>query len=164
MSSISRPLFGNPFFLYAFSIGFSSGGADTPGTPSPGPNYFFTPITPPMDDGTESESLSNMLQKTQVSVQPLLDEVMSSGKEKGKVMGSVRLEDIEADVKTDSKVPTKKELIDQEVENKKNIGNGVEITDTPEQMDAFNKLVQKMKSSGTLPEKPQPAVSFSYCT
>lgn len=155
--------FGQPGSNYSSSrsgsAGFSSGGADTPGTPSPGPNYFFTPITPPMDDGTESESLSNMLQKTQVSVQPLLDEVMSSGKEKGKVMGSVRLEDIEADVKTDSKVPTKKELIDQEEENKEDIGNGVEITDTPEQMDAFNKLVQKMKSSGTLPEKPQPAIS-----
>lgn len=68
-------------------------------------------------------------------------------------MGFVCLEDIEVDVKIDSKVLIKKELIDQEVENKKNIGNGVEIIDIFEQMDVFNKFVQKMKLLGILFEK-----------
>lgn len=68
-------------------------------------------------------------------------------------MGFVCLEDIEVDVKIDSKVLIKKELIDQEEENKKNIGNGVEIIDIFEQMDVFNKFVQKMKLLGILFEK-----------
>ena len=99
-----------------------------------------------------------MLQKTQVSVQPLLDEVMSSGKESSKVMGSVRLEDIEADIKKDKEISVKKEIVDLE-QDKENIGKGGEILNTPAQMAAFNMLVEKMKSSGTLPEKPQPVVS-----
>lgn len=68
-------------------------------------------------------------------------------------MGFVCLEDIEVDVKIDSKVLIKKELIDQEEENKENIGNGVEIIDIFEQMDVFNKFVQKMKLLGILFEK-----------
>lgn len=99
-----------------------------------------------------------MLQNNQISVQPLLDEVMSSGKEKNKVMGSVRLEDIEANVKKDTEISSKKEVSDLE-QDKENIGKVVEKTNKPEQMAAFNMLVEKMKSSGTLPEKPQPAVS-----
>ena len=99
-----------------------------------------------------------MLQKTQVSVQPLLDEVMSSGKEKGKVMGSVRLEDIEADVTKDNNISTVKDL-SNEKKNKGIIGDGDdEMIDSHVKMEAFHRLVQKMKSSGTLPEKPQPAV------
>ena len=86
---------------------------------------------------------------------------MSSGKEKGKIMGSVHVEDIEADVTTDGPDSAKKEISDLE-QNKENIGigKGVEITNKPEQMVAFNMLVEKMKSSGTLPEKPQPVVSL----
>lgn len=103
--------------------------------------------------------MAAMLQKSQVSVQPLLDKVMSSGKEKGKVMGSVHVEDIEADVTKDGQDSGKKEISDLE-QNKGNIGKGVEITNKPEQMVAFNMLVEKMKSSGTLPEKPQPVVSL----
>lgn len=142
---------------WSFLSGFSSGGANTPRTPSPAPNYLFTPITS-VEDSIESHSLASMLQKSQINVQPLLDEVMSSGKETGKVMGSVRLEDIEADVKKDGEVSVKQEMIDLE-QNKENIGKGVEMANTPEQMIAFNMLVEKMKSSGTLPEKPQPIVS-----
>lgn len=154
--------FGRPGSNYSSSrsgsTGFSSGGTNTPRTPSPGPNYLFTPITPSADDGFESHDLAAMLQKSQVSVQPLLDKVMSSGKEKGKVMGSVHVEDIEADVTKDGQDSGKKEISDSE-QNKGNIGKGVEITNKPEQMVAFNMLVEKMKSSGTLPEKPQPVIS-----
>ena len=100
-----------------------------------------------------------MLQNSQISVQPLLDEVMSSGKEKNKVMGSVRLEDIEANIKNDTETSANTEFSDLE-QDKENIGIGTEITNKPEQMAAFNMLVEKMKSSGTLPEKPQPAVSY----
>ena len=144
--------------MSSFVTGFSSGGANTPRTPSPGPNYLFAPITPSVDNSIESQSLTTMLQNNQISVQPLLDEVMSSGKEKNKVMGSVRLEDIEANVKKDPEISAKKEVSDLE-QDKENIGKVVEITNKPEQMAAFNMLVEKMKSSGTLPEKPQPAVS-----
>lgn len=99
-----------------------------------------------------------MLQKTQVSVQPLLDEVMASGKEKGKVMGSVRLEDIEADVAKDSDISTETES-SNEKKNKEIVGDGDdEMLDSQVKMEAFNRLVEKMKTSGTLPEKPQPAV------
>ena len=148
------------FTKLCFSSGLSSGGANTPRTPSPAPNYLFTPITPLAEDCIESHGLATMLQKSQISVQPLLDEVMSSGKE-GKVMGSVRLEDIEADVQQASKSSVKKEIIDMAMEhNKENISQGSEMSNTPVQMVAFNRLVEKMKSSGTLPEKPQPAVSF----
>lgn len=104
-----------------------------------------------------------MLQKSQVNVQPLLDEVMSSEKDANKVMGSVRAEDIEADINKDSKSSLKKEIIDAE-HNKENISKGGETSNKPEQMVAFNMLVEKMKSSGTLPEKPQPAVSSISCT
>ena len=107
-----------------------------------------------MDEDIESHSLADMLQKSQVSVQPLLDEVMSAGKESSKVKGSVRLEDIEADVESSSK----KEIPDME-QNKENIRKGVELPKPNEEMVAFNMLVEKMKSSGTLPEKPQPTVS-----
>ena len=143
-----------------FPSGFSSGGANTPRTPSPGPNYLFTPITASVDESVESHSLANMLQKSQISVQPLLDEVMSAGMDK--VKGSVRLEDIEADVVTkDAESSTKKEIIDlqQKQQNKENISKGGEMSIAKEEMVAFNMLVEKMKSSGTLPEKPQPAVS-----
>ena len=107
-----------------------------------------------MDDDIESHSLADMLQKSQVSVQPLLDEVMSAGKESSKVKGSVRLEDIEADVESSST----KEIPDVE-QNKENIRKGIELPKPDEEMIAFNMLVEKMKSSGTLPEKPQPTVS-----
>ena len=107
-----------------------------------------------MDEDIESHSLADMLQKSQVSVQPLLDEVMSAGKESSKVKGSVRLEDIEADVESSSK----KEIPDME-QNKENIRKGIELPKPNEEMVAFNMLVEKMKSSGTLPEKPQPTVS-----
>lgn len=155
--------FGRPGSNYSSSrsgsAGLSSGGANTPRTPSPAPNYLFTPITPSAEDCIESHGLATMLQKSQISVQPLLDEVMSSGKE-GKVMGSVRLEDIEADVQQASKSSVKKEIIDMAMEhNKENISQGSEMSNTPVQMVAFNRLVEKMKSSGTLPEKPQPAIS-----
>ena len=106
-----------------------------------------------------------MLQKSQVNVQPLLDEVMSSEKDANKVMGSVRAEDIEADINKDSTCKSsvkKKEIINAE-HNKENIGKGGETSNKPEQMVAFNMLVEKMKSSGTLPEKPQPAVSSISC-
>ena len=107
-----------------------------------------------MDDSIESHSLADILQKSHVSVQPLLDEVMSAGKESNKVKGSVRLEDIEADVESSSK----KEIPDLE-QNKENISKGIEIPKPNKEMVAFNMLVEKMKSSGTLPEKPQPTVS-----
>ena len=110
-----------------------------------------------MDDGIESHSLVDMLQKSRVSVQPLLDEVMSAGKESSKVKGSVRLEDIEADVTQDVESSSKKEIPDLE-QNKENISQGIEIPKPNEEMVAFNMLVEKMKSSGTLPEKPQPTV------
>ena len=141
--------------------GLSSGGANTPRTPSPAPNYLFTPITPLAD---ESQSLAAMLQKSQVNVQPLLDEVMSSEKDANKVMGSVRAEDIEADINKDSKSSVKKKEISDAEHNKENISKGSETSNKPEQMVAFNMLVEKMKSSGTLPEKPQPAVSRISCT
>lgn len=99
-----------------------------------------------------------MLEKTQVSVQPLLDEVMSAGRESSKVKGSVRLEDIEADVTQDVESSSKKEIPDLE-QNKENISKGVELPKANKEMVAFNMLVEKMKSSGTLPEKPQPTVS-----
>ena len=143
---------------WLFPLGFSSGGANTPRTPSPGPNYLFTPIAPSVDDGIESHSLSDMLQKSQVSVQPLLDEVMSAGRESSKVKGSVRLEDIEADVTQDVEGSSKKEIPDLE-QNKENISKGIEMPKPNKEMVAFNMLVEKMKSSGTLPEKPQPTVS-----
>lgn len=101
-----------------------------------------------------------MLQKSQISVQPLLDEVMSSGKE-SKVKGPVRLEDIEADVAKDPESSLKKEIPDLE-QNKENISKNSETPNTKQEMVAFNMLVEKMKSSGTLPEKPQPAVSFFF--
>ena len=113
---------------------------------------------PSVDDSIESHSLSGMLQKPQVSVQPLLDEVMSAGRESSKVKGSVRLEDIEADVTQDMENSSKKEIPDLE-QNKENISKGIEIPKPNEEMVAFNMLVEKMKSSGTLPEKPQPTVS-----
>ena len=144
--------------------GLSSGGANTPRTPSPAPNYLFTPITPLADDSIESQSLAAMLQKSQVNVQPLLDEVMSSEKDANKVMGSVRAEDIEADINKDSKSSVKKKEISDVEHNKENISKGSETSNKPEQMVAFNMLVEKMKSSGTLPEKPQPAVSRISCT
>lgn len=155
--------FGQPGSNYSSSrsgsAGCSSGGLNTPRTPSPGANHFFTPITPSVDDGIESQELADVLQKTQVSVQPLLDEVMSSGKEKGKVMGSVRLEDIEADVAKDSDISTEKDLSNEE-KNKEIVGDGDdEMLDSQVKMEAFNRLVEKMKTSGTLPEKPQPAIS-----
>lgn len=81
---------------------------------------------------------------------------MSSGKE-SKVKGPVRLEDIEADVTKDLENSSKKEISD--LENKENIDKGSEIANPKQEMVAFNMLVEKMKSSGTLPEKPQPAVS-----
>ena len=143
---------------WLFPLGFSSGGANTPRTPSPGPNYLFTPIAPSVDDGIESHSLSDMLQKSQVSVQPLLDEVMSAGRESSKVKGSVRLEDIEADVTQDAEGSSKNEIPDLE-QNKENISKGIEMPKPNKEMVAFNMLVEKMKSSGTLPEKPQPTVS-----
>lgn len=87
---------------------------------------------------------------------------MSSGKEKGKVMGSVRLEDIEADVAKDSDISTEKEMSSEE-KNKEIIGDGDdEMLDSQLKMEAFNRLVEKMKSSGTLPEKPQPAVRVHH--
>ena len=103
-----------------------------------------------------------MLQKTQVSVQPLLDEVMSSGKEKGKVMGSVRLEDIEADVAKDSDISTEKNLSNEEKNKEIVSGGDDEMLDSQVKMEAFNRLVEKMKTSGTLPEKPQPAVRVRH--
>lgn len=90
---------------------------------------------------------------------------MSSEKDANKVMGSVRAEDIEADINKDSTCKSsvkKKEIINAE-HNKENIGKGDETSNKPEQMVAFNMLVEKMKSSGTLPEKPQPAVGSISC-
>ena len=94
-----------------------------------------------------------MLQSSRINMQPLLDEVMSAGKE-SKVKGSVRLEDLEADAE-DSAAKTETTDLEQ---NKENIKGGA-TTSSKEEMVAFNMLVEKMKSSGTLPEKPQPAVS-----
>lgn len=151
--------FGQPGSNYSSSRsgspGIASGGANTPRTPSPGPNYLFSPIAPSVVDGVDSRGLAHMLHSSRMNMQPLLDEVMSFGKE-SKVRGSVRLEDIEAEVTKNAADFAKKETSDLE-QNKENLKSGG-TTSSKEEMLAFDMLVEKMKSSGTLPEKPQPVI------
>ena len=144
-----------------FSSGLSSGGANTPRTPSPGANYLFTPIGPSGDVDLESDTLAHVLGQTKVNVQPLLDEVMSTGQDASKIKGSIRLEDIEAEVRKEN-FPQEKELVDAVHNKENNEKGGDEVSSLAGDMLAFNMLVEKMKTSGTLPEKPQPAVSFFF--
>ena len=108
---------------------------------------MFTPITPPPPDlETDPEILANILQKTKINVKPLLDSVLSSGVEPAKVKGQLHLEDIEAELES-------KRVIDQK--NKENL----EHMKGPTDLTAFNMLVETMKTTGSLPEKPSPVVS-----
>lgn len=107
---------------------------------------MFTPIKT-VEANTKPESLSEMIQKTKLDVKPLLDTVLSSGKrDEMRVKGLKRLEEIETgDENKENKVevPSKKE------ENKES---------KDEDMTAFIKLIENMKTSGSLPKKPQPVV------
>ena len=135
--------------------GFSSGGPSTPRSPSPFQPYGFTPIIPAVEANSEVESLADMLKRSKIDVKPLLDQVMSAGKDGSKVKGPIRLEDIEAEVR-------KGKQKDEVEQNKENLKKAVaeESNQEKAEMQAFQMLVQKMKTSGTLPEKSYPPVSF----
>lgn len=134
--------------LIQMITGLSSASPSTPRTPSPNQNFMFTPIKP-VDASTEPENLAEMLQKTKIDMKPLLETVMSSGKtDKERVKGQCRLEDIEKTVENGEQ---REEPVKQQDAQKKE-GNG-------QDMSAFFKLVANMKTSGNLPEKPQPVVS-----
>ena len=111
---------------------------------------MFTPIKP-VHANTDPETLSEMLQKTKLDVKPLLESVLSSGKrDEMRVKGLKRLEDIE-----DPAESAKEQILEKpaEVENKND----------KQDMTAFIKLVENMKTSGRLPEKPQPVVRKPSC-
>lgn len=115
---------------------------------------MFTPIKT-IDANTKPETLSEMIQKTKLDVKPLLDTVLSSGKrDEMRIKGLKRLEDIEI---TDENKENKEVVSSEKVEEKES--KGADMT-------AFIKLVENMKTSGSLPEKPQPVVrtiGFSFC-
>jgi translation initiation factor 4E transporter len=111
---------------------------------------MFTPIKQ-VEANTDPETLAEMLQKTKIDVKPLLDTVLSSGKsDMSRVKGQCRLEDIEKTAKNaDEQAPLPVNQEDAQIV--KNAGG--------QDMAAFFKLVETMKTSGHLPDKPQPVVS-----
>lgn len=82
-----------------------------------------------------------MLQDSEVDVQPLLDSVIPHKT----VKGAVNLEDLEGEKKKDEAVKSE----EKETE---------ERSEMEESSEAFMKLVETMKASGNLPEKPTPTV------
>lgn len=129
--------------MFAIFLGISS--PSTPHTPSPHQKFMFTPIKA-IEANTKPESLSEMLDKTKLDVQPLLANVLTSAKrDEMRIKGLKRLEDIEPTADDQpSNAP-----IDEQKKEQTNSGD----------MTAFIKLIEDMKTLGNLPEKPQPVVS-----
>ena len=92
------------------------------------------------------EILAEILQKTKINVKPLLDTVLSSGKEPANIKGELHLEEIEADLET-------KRVVDKK--NKENL----EHMKGSEDLTAFNILVETIKTTGNVPYKPGSTVS-----
>ncbi|XP_032225538.2 eukaryotic translation initiation factor 4E transporter [Nematostella vectensis] len=133
--------------------GLSIGSPVTSHTASPTQPFVFVPIKP-VDASTDPVSLEEMLEKTRIDVKPLLENVLSSEKDdNARVKGPCRLEDLEQQVLSKKEKQLKKEPADT-VEDKPPSSQ----ESTGQDMAAFFKLVETMKSSGHLPEKPQPVI------
>ena len=145
-------------FVLLLRIGLSSSGRGTPRSPSPLQQFGFTPIVPAVDAKADAEALEDILTRSKLDVKPMLEKVMSAERDAARVKGPVRLEDIEATV---TKVTKPGETVPNEVENTEDTRVGEDSGAAMQDMKAFQLLVQQMKTSGTLPEKSYPAVSFN---
>lgn len=106
-------------------------------TPSPDPEFMFSPIVP-APESYQQDDMMNIIQDSDVDVQPLLDSVIPHKT----VKGAVTLEDLEG-----------KDGVSNDAVDEKEHG-----TEEKERSQVFLKLVQTMKASGNLPAKPTPTI------
>ncbi|XP_028400549.1 eukaryotic translation initiation factor 4E transporter-like isoform X2 [Dendronephthya gigantea] len=106
-------------------------------TPTPEQEFMFAPIVPASETCEQEDSL-NIIQDNDVDVQPLLDSVIPHKT----VKGAVTLEDLEGKGGISNDVDEEKRHESEEKEGSQ----------------VFLKLVETMKASGNLPEKPTPTI------
>lgn len=116
------------------------------GTPTHDQDFMFTPIVPATKSSHE-DTVPDVLQESEIDVQPLLDSVIPHKT----VKGAMNLEDLEGERrKSHDEIVEPEEKKDAETEERE------------ESAEAFVKLVETMKACGNLPEKPTPTVSFYH--
>ena len=118
------------------------------GTPTPDQDFMFAPIVPATKSRHEN-TVPDVLQESEIDVQPLLDSVIPHKT----VKGAMNLEDLEGEKR---KSHDENEIV--EPEEKKS----AETEEREESAEAFVKLVETMKACGNLPEKPTPTVSICH--
>lgn len=136
---------------------------------SPGQNSgnYFAPI--PSEDHAENKvDILEMLQKAKVDLKPLLSS-LSANKEKLKESSHsgvvLSVEEVEAGLKglkVDQQMKNSTPFMAEHLEETLSAASSNRQLKKDGDMTAFNKLVNTMKASGTLPTQPKVSVSIQY--